>query len=145
MPGGGDVLGLGGGNIGPDIGDAGNMVIDTAPGPGVEPGALGGVGNLFGGLAERLGFSSGAPGGLGAGSALGGGGFSDWLSGAFSPDQIAAMSQQQEQLLQQWAQIIPPSDPRWPQVLQLVQQQTQQGFGVAGHPSPGVTDTGVFQ
>jgi len=103
-------------------------------GGGTAPSSAGGDfgGGFFGGLAERLGLTSESPGGLGAGSALGGGGFSDWLSGAFSPDQIAAMSQQQEALLAQWAQIIPPTDPRWPQVLALVQQQMMQQGGGGG-------------
>jgi hypothetical protein len=40
------------------------------------------------------------------------------------------MSQEQG-LLAQWAQVIPETDPRWPQVVQMVQQQVWAGQGAA--------------
>src|SRR5229473_1110537 len=138
-PGGGDILSLGGG--------AGGLPGDVAGGTGIggtnltaeqalaeASGAVGGGNNFFNDLASRLGLTgAGGTGGLGVGGAFGGlagGGFADWLGGqGLTPDQIAAMTQAQDSLLAQWAQIIPPSDPRWPQVLALVQQQTMQQTG----------------
>jgi hypothetical protein len=50
----------------------------------------------------------------------------------WSPDQIAQATQMQDSMLQQWQQIIPTSDPRWPQVVQFVQQQI---WGQSGLPT----------
>jgi hypothetical protein len=41
-------------------------------------------------------------------------------------DQVVAFTQMQAGLLDQWAAVIPPTDPRWPQVVALVNQQAMQ-------------------
>jgi len=53
-----------------------------------------------------------------------------------TPDQIVAFTQAQSNLLNQWSTVISPDDVRWPQVVQMVNQQALQqvtgtGFNVA--------------
>jgi hypothetical protein len=49
--------------------------------------------------------------------------------GTMTPDQISTMAAQEQALLQQWAQVVPPNSPQWQQVLNFVNTQVwgQQG------------------
>jgi hypothetical protein len=53
-----------------------------------------------------------------------------------SPDQIVAFTQDQSNLLNEWAKIIDPTDPRWSQVIQLVNQQVLSQIQTSQQPVP---------
>jgi hypothetical protein len=135
---GGDVLSRGIlSNIGPSAlgGSPGGILTDTGN-TGVTTGADGGtspIGNAGGaapGTSPLVGTAA-----LGDFQA-GGGGLFDALNGAVQSGQIAPQQGQAfidltHQMALQWAAVIPPDDPRWPQVMQLVQQQAAAQVGIA--------------
>lgn len=112
--------------------DLGNLTIDWGqPPPPPDTGAgLGGVsgdtirllspGAGAGSLSQLLSQAfPGEPGGI----ELPGGSVVYPNGITLSADQIAGLQQQQDALLQQWAGVIPMTDPRWPQVQELVIRQ----------------------
>jgi hypothetical protein len=86
-------------------------------------GILGAGGPLAGVLGAGAGIA-GQPGGIELASGVT---VPELMSGqAMSPDQIVAFTNAQTSLLAQWSQVIPETDPRWPQVVALVNQQALQ-------------------
>lgn len=121
---GGGALGTGGtGGTPTDAELAGGPPGGTGGGGGALPNPLApGGDNVLGGLlnAEAGGVE------LASGEVVGGG------APQMTAEAIQTATAQQDSLLQQWAQVIPESDPRWPQVEQMVATQV---WGQAGAPS----------
>jgi hypothetical protein len=94
-------------------------------GPGGGVGVHGGVQEVSGEVVPDGGGVAGQAGGAGnLGGQTAAGGINLFGQGqAMTPDQTVAFTQLQSNLLEQWAQVIDPTDPRWPQVLALVNQQ----------------------
>jgi len=120
----GTVADIGGGPIGTGGGVSGGDVLGR--------GVLGGGGPLGGILGPGAGGGiAGQEGGveLSSGQIV-----PELLSGqAMSPEQIVAFSQAQTALLESWSSVIDPSDPRWPQVVEMVNQQALQQ--ISGQPA----------
>lgn len=91
-------------------------------------GALGPGGALGRVLSPGFPGFPGAPGGV----ELAGGNIQLPNGVTLTSDQVAALVQQQDALLLQWEKVIPPGDPRWPQVEAMVQKQIWQDSGQPG-------------
>jgi hypothetical protein len=114
--------------------DLSNLQVNALGAPGPAPTAvpdqsgLGGANKILGaggggGAVLRQGgggiLSPGPPGAI----ELGGAGAIPDFANRLPPAEIAQLQQEQDQLLTQWSQVIPMTDPRWPAVVAQVQSQ----------------------